>query len=187
MNKAGLDIVKEFEGLRLTAYRCPAGVLTIGYGTTTRAGVGLNVTQGMTITKSEAEWYLDKALKIFEAKIDPLITRPINENELSAFVSLAYNIGPGAFKRSSALRHFNAGDKPRAAKSILLWNKATVNGKRVKLAGLVRRREAERKLFLKPVIKGTPAYLGGKQKAPPKSLWEVFLSLFEGGQKWPHQ
>jgi hypothetical protein len=71
----------------------------------------------------------------------------MNNNEYGAFLSLAYNIGPGAFKKSSALRLFNAGDKAGAAKALLMWNKA---GGKV-LAGLTRRREAEKKLFLTPV------------------------------------
>lgn len=147
VNQATVDLVKEFEGFRANAYRCPAGVWTIGYGTTAAAGVGIEPRLGMTISKSDAEAYLEATLDKFADKIAPLITAPINENEFGAFVSLAYNIGPGAFKKSSALRLFNAGDKADAAKAILLWNKA--GGKVLK--GLTRRREAERKLFLTPV------------------------------------
>lgn len=147
INQAGLDLIKEFEGFRPETYDDGAGVLTIGYGTTARAGVGIDPQPGMVITQAEAEWYLEKALMAFADKILPAITAPINENEWAAFLSLAYNIGPSAFKRSSALRHFNNGDKFMAAKSILLWNKA---GGKV-MRGLERRREAERKLFLTPV------------------------------------
>lgn len=147
INKATLDLVKEFEGFRAETYKCSAGVLTIGYGTTAAAGVGIKPKPGMKITKEEAEVYLHAALNKFSAEIKDAITAPINENEFGAFVSLAYNIGPGAFKKSSALRHFNEGDKTKAANAILLWNKA---GGKV-LRGLTRRREAERKLFLTPV------------------------------------
>jgi hypothetical protein len=101
----------------------------------------------MTITRGDAEAYLHGALEKFAAQIEKDITAPINENEFGAFVSLAYNIGPGAFRKSSALRHFNEGDKAKAASALLLWNKA--GGKVLK--GLTRRREAERKLFLTPV------------------------------------
>jgi len=111
------------------------------------AGVGIKPAMGMTISKSDAEAYLCATLTKFAAQISPAITAPINENEFGAFVSLAYNIGPGAFKKSSALRLFNAGEKEAAAKAILLWDKA--GGKVLK--GLTRRREAERKLFLTPV------------------------------------
>jgi len=147
INKTGLDLIKEFEGFRSEAYKDSAGVWTIGYGTTGRAGVGIVPRPGGTITQAEAEYYLEKAIGKFSEAIAPKITAPINENEFSAFVSLAYNIGPGAFVRSSALRHFNAGNKALAADAFLLWKMA---GGKV-LAGLVRRREAERKLFLTPV------------------------------------
>lgn len=147
INQATVDLVKEFEGYRADAYKCPAGVWTIGYGTTAAAGVGIEPKPGMTISKSDAEAYLEATLDKFADKIAPLITAPINENEFGAFLSLAYNIGPGAFRRSSALDAFNDGDKANAAKAILLWNKA--GGKVLK--GLTRRREAERKLFLTPV------------------------------------
>lgn len=147
VNQAAVDLVKEFEGFRANAYKDAVGVLTIGYGTTAMAGVGIKPSLGMTISKSDAEAYLHEALDKFANQIAPSITAPINENEFGAFVSLAYNIGPGAFKKSSALRLFNAGEKEGAAKAILLWNKA--GGKVLK--GLTRRREAERKLFLTPV------------------------------------
>lgn len=147
INQATIDLVKEFEGFRAKAYKCPANVWTIGYGTTASAGVGITPKDGMTITEAEAEGYLKATLDKFADQIAPSITAPINENEFGAFLSLAYNIGTGAFKKSSALKHFNAGDKEKAAASVLLWNKAA--GKVLK--GLVRRREAERKLFLTPV------------------------------------
>lgn len=147
INQATIDLVKEFEGFRANAYKCPAGIWTIGYGTTAAAGVGIDPKPGMSVTKDEAEGYLQAALDKFADQIAPSITAPINENEFGAFVSLAYNIGPGAFRKSTALSAFNAGDKAKAAKAILLWNKA--GGKVLK--GLTRRREAERKLFLTPV------------------------------------
>ena len=147
INQATIDLVKEFEGFRGEAYMCPAGVWTIGYGTTAAAGVGITPKPGMRISQAEAEKYLMAALENFADSISPSITAPINENEFGAFLSLAYNIGPGAFKKSTALSAFNSGDKAKAAKAILLWNKS--NGK--KLGGLVRRREAERKLFLTPI------------------------------------
>lgn len=147
INQATVDLVKEFEGFSAEAYKCPAGIWTIGYGTTAAAGVGITPSEGMIISKSDAEKYLHAALAKFADQIALSITTPINENEFGAFVSLAYNIGPGAFKKSSALRFFNAGDKEGAAKAILFWSKA--GGKVLK--GLTRRREAEFKLFLTPV------------------------------------
>jgi lysozyme len=147
INEASLEIIKEFEGCRLKAYKCPAGVWTIGYGTTDGAVTGVTPHEGMVITQGQAERYLKLAVEKFAAAIKPAITQPINENEFGAFVSLAYNIGSGAFKKSSALRHFNTGDKAKAADAILMWNKA---GGKV-LSGLTRRRAAERALFMTPV------------------------------------
>ena len=147
INKATLDLIKQFEGLRLKAYKDPVGIWTIGYGTTAAAGVGCVPKAGMVITEDQAEGYLLLALDKFAAQVRPKITAPINENEYGAFLSLAYNIGPGAFGKSSALRKFNAGDKAGAADAILMWNKA--GGKVLK--GLVNRRQAERALFLTPV------------------------------------
>ncbi len=163
INQATIDLIKEFEGFRAEAYKDAVGVWTIGYGTTDRAGVGIVPHPGMVISKDEAEFYLQKAVQKFASQIAPKITAPINENEFGAFVSLAYNIGPGAFARSSSLRHFNAGDKGRAAANILLWNKA---GGKV-LRGLVRRREAERVLFLTPVAPTPPDV----EPAAPKGGW----------------
>jgi lysozyme len=144
INQAAIDLIKEYEGFEAKAYKCPAGVWTIGYGTTAAAGVGIAPEAGMVIGQSEAEGYLHAALDKFSSQIALAIKAPINENEFGAFLSLAYNIGATAFKKSSALRHFNAGDKGAAADAIMLWNKA--RGK--VLAGLVRRRTAERALFL---------------------------------------
>lgn len=158
INQATVDLVKQFEGLRTSAYKDSAGVWTIGYGTTARAKVGIEPLPGMTITEAEAEYYLQKGLEKFSTEIAGLFTLPVNENEFGAFVSLAYNIGTTAFKRSSALRKFNAGDKAGAAKAILLWNKA--GG--VVLKGLVRRREAERKLFLTPVAMDSEPVASGR-------------------------
>lgn len=164
VNDETIELIKEFEGCRLTAYKDPVGIWTIGYGTTARAGLGIIPRAGMTITEAQAEHYLRLGVEKFAKEIRPYITQPINENEFGAFVSLAYNIGSGAFWKSSARRYFNMGDKEEAAKRILLWNKA---GGRV-LKGLVRRREAEKTLFEKPVTKAT------------FNLVEFIISLLKG-------
>jgi lysozyme len=144
LDPRAVELVKEFEGFRALAYLCPAGVWTIGYGTTAAAEVGIEPKAGMRITEAEGEVYLTLAMEKFAAQIRPKITRPISPAEFGAFLSLAYNIGPGAFARSSALREFNEGNKEEAADAILLWDKAGGN----RLAGLTRRRKAERELFL---------------------------------------
>lgn len=144
VNQAAIDLIKEFEGLRLLAYQDSVGVWTIGYGTTAAAGVGITPKMGMRITQAQAEEYLRLAVEKFADKIRPAVTMPVTENEFGAMVSLAYNIGPGAFTGSTLLRRFNSGDTKAAADQFLVWNKA---GGKV-LAGLTRRRQAERTLFL---------------------------------------
>ena len=154
INKATIDLVKEFEGCKLTAYRDAVGVWTIGYGTTARAGLGIIPTAGMTITQAEADQLLADGLNKFADQIRPMINADLNDNQFGACVSLAYNIGAHAFSTSSALKHILAGDYDKAANAILLWNKA--GGKVLK--GLVRRREAERKLFMTPVFEQVPVF-----------------------------
>lgn len=150
INQATVDLVKEFEGFRASAYQDPVGIWTIGYGTTAAAGVGIDPKPGMSITREEAELYLRRGLEKFARQIGPHIRSEINENEFGAFLSLAYNIGPGAFATSTALRRFNAGDKAGAAQAMTWYRNA--DGR--VLPGLVRRRDAEVALFLQPVGAG---------------------------------
>lgn len=167
INQASVDLVKEFEGLRLTAYQDFVGVWTIGYGTTAAAGVGITPAKGMTITQAQAEMYLKRGLEKFAKQIEPNIKRAVNENQFSAMVSLAYNIGPGAFNKSTLLKRLNAGDVQGAADQFLVWNKA---GGKV-LAGLTRRRKAERELFLRPVSDVRTSFID--------TLIEIIKGLFK--------
>lgn len=137
ISKAGLDLIKQFEGLYLKAYRCPAGVPTIGYGHT--AGVAM----GQTITQQQADDYLRRDVRQFERAVARLVTVPLTQGQFDALVSFAFNIGDGALAQSTLLRLLNAGDYAGAAAQFDRWNKA---GGRV-LPGLVRRRAAERALF----------------------------------------
>ena len=146
INAAGLALVKRWEGFKAKAYQDSVGVWTIGYGTTARAGLGISPKPGMVISEAEAAEYLRKGLEKFGQQIRPYITAPINENEWAAFLSLAYNIGPGAFRTSTALRRFNAGDKKGAAEALQWFDKA---GGRT-LRGLQNRRKEEADLFLTP-------------------------------------
>ena len=147
INEQGLALIKEFEGCRLEAYLCPAGVPTIGYGHTKTAKMG------MVITEARAETLLRDDLKDAEAAVNRLVTTPINENQFSALVSFVFNIGasvalggePGAFDRSTLLSLLNANaEMDIVANQLLRWNKAGVR----ELPGLTRRRQAERALFL---------------------------------------
>ena len=135
------ELIKSFEGLELEAYLCPADIWTIGYGHTG------NVKEGDSITKSEAESLLDKDLQTFRNGVKRLVKVPLNENQFGALVSFAYNLGLGSLQSSTLLKMLNAGDYTGAADQFLRWNKS---GGKV-LTGLVRRREAERAVFLTPV------------------------------------
>jgi len=141
MNQAGLDLLKHFEGLRLDAYVCAAGVVTIGYGST-----GSHVRMGDHITEVQAEQLLVQDLGRFEKGVTDMVKVPLNSNQFSALVSFAFNLGNGALQNSTLLKKLNQKDYNGAADEFLRWNKA---GGRA-LEGLTRRRKAERELFLKP-------------------------------------
>lgn len=139
-----LELIKEFEGLRLNAYRDPVGVLTIGYGYTNDAGFGPGVSPGDVWTAQQAEDMLREGVMRFAGNIQPHFAIKPNPDQFGAFVSLAYNIGWQSFIKSTALKRWNAGDVRGAAEAVTWWNKA---GGKV-LRGLTRRREAEAALIL---------------------------------------
>jgi GH24 family phage-related lysozyme (muramidase) len=141
INDRGLELVKVFEGLRLEAYQDSVGIWTIGYGTTSDI---LPVRPGMVITEAQAEQFLRKGLEGFEEDVARLIKVPLTSDQFSALVVFTYNVGPGALSESTLRRKLNDGDYAGAAAEFLRWNKA--GGQ--ELAGLTRRRQAERALFL---------------------------------------
>lgn len=152
INDEGLELIKEFEGFYPKAYKCPAGVWTIGIGTIHYPN-GESVKRGDTCTLEQAKKYLDFELDSKELIIDNFLKNlciDVTDNQFSALVSFAYNLGTGIVTRRkySLGRALIADDMQTAADAILLYNKARVKGKLKKLRGLVRRREAERKLFL---------------------------------------
>ncbi len=138
-SRAGLGLIKTSEGCKLSAYLCPAGHWTIGYGRTT------NVKKGDTCTQAQADAWLLQEYDAFERKVRALLKVPVTENQLGALVSFAYNVGDGALGSSTLLRLLNAGDYAGAAAQFARWNKAA--GKA--LAGLTKRRAAEAALFAK--------------------------------------
>jgi lysozyme len=144
-NAAGLSLIRQAEGLRLRAYPDPGtggDPWTIGIGTT-RYPDGRKVRRGDTCTPQQADEYLAHDLRGFERDVAAMVTVPLTSNQFSALVSFAYNVG-SALRNSTLLRLLNAGDYAGAANQFLRWNRAAG---RV-LPGLVRRRAAERDLFL---------------------------------------
>ena len=138
-SKKGIELIKKYEGLKLKAYKCPAGVWTIGYGHTK------NVKQGDTITEKQAEILLIYDLNDFENCIKKNVRIPLSQNQFDALVSFCFNVGCGNFLKSTLLKKLNEGKIAEAAKEFLKWNKA--DGK--ELAGLTKRRQEEMELFLK--------------------------------------
>ena len=139
----GRKLIKSFEQLRLTAYNTDgAGVWTIGWGHTSRAGPP-KVFRGMTITRKEADAILARDLAWAERAVNELVTVDIQQEQYDAMVSLVFNIGVPGFRRSSVLRHTNARRWAQAARAFALWNKA----KGRVLPGLIRRRAAEAALY----------------------------------------
>ena len=138
-NESGKDIIRQNEGLRLQAYICPSGIPTIGYGHT--EGVKL----GQKITEHQADVILDLDLEHFEKGVEGL-GLTLNENEFSALVSFAFNIGLHALGASTLVKKFRAGDKNGAAFEFSKWVRGSTGAI---LPGLVKRRELERDLFLR--------------------------------------
>jgi lysozyme len=141
MIQAGIDLVKSFEGCKLTSYKDMVGVWTIGYGHT---GV---VRPGMTISQARADALLEQDLDAFEMDVSKLVSPKVglNDWEKAALTSFAFNLGAGALARSTLLRYLNKGDRLHAANEFLKWNRA--GG--VPVSGLTRRRMAERDLFMR--------------------------------------
>ena len=137
LGERGTEILKYFEGCKLTAYQNSLGVWTIGYGHTK------GVYDGMTITQDQAEQMLLSELEEYEGYIENMVTVPLTQNQFDALVVWVYNLGPTNFKNSTLLKELNAGNYNAAGQEITRWNKA---GGKV-LAGLVKRREAEAELF----------------------------------------
>ncbi|GAB4528336.1 MAG: hypothetical protein Kow00133_17230 [Amphiplicatus sp.] len=142
--ETGLNLIKGYEGLRMSAHYAPSEQWTVGYGHTATARHGMSVTEG------DAERLLREDVKPIETLIAETVRAPLNQNEHDALVSLIFNIGEDNWRRSTVLRKLNEGDKLAAAQAFEMWTRARVNGELVTLDGLVRRRAAEKSLFLMP-------------------------------------
>lgn len=136
-SKTGIDLIKEFEGCKLLAYRCPADVWTIGYGHTRTAREGLKITQ------ERAEALLREDLLEFEKGVNQAVTVPLKQHQFDALVSFAFNVGLGNFQRSTLLRLVNAEQWEHAASQFGRW----IFADQKVLPGLKRRRMSEKSLF----------------------------------------
>jgi len=172
ISKAGLDLVKHFEGYHTrqpdgscTAYLDVAGVPTIGWGST--HGVKL----GMRWTAEEAENALMAELQTCAMEVQRMVTVPLNQQQHDALVSFVYNLGASAFGRSTLLRKLNKGDYAGAEAEFGKWVYASkgAGGPKVKYAGLVRRRKAEAAMFADNGILPVPVDMPETTVAMPQA------------------
>ena len=138
ISEKGINLIKKFEGLRLEAYLDSVDIPTIGYGHT--RGIKL----GQTITQEQADAFLEEDIHEFELAIQRLVHVNLTQNQFDALVSFTFNLGIGSLKQSTLLKKLNAGDITGAANEFNRWTYA--GGK--KLTGLVKRRSAERLMFI---------------------------------------
>ncbi|MDH1725063.1 lysozyme [Acinetobacter johnsonii] len=143
ISPSGIDLICNFEGLRLKAYDDGVGVWTIGFGTTKYPN-GIRVKKGDACTLDQAKAYMQNDLKSFEQTVNNTVKVPLNQNQFDALVSLAYNIGTNAFSKSTLVKKLNANDIRGAADQFDVWVNA--GGKRMQ--GLVNRRAREKALFI---------------------------------------
>lgn len=139
MSYSGLQMMMKAEGLRLDAYRCPANVLTIGYGHT-----GADVVEGMMINEAQAEALLKKDIEFAERGVREYAAVPLTQGQFNSLVDFAFNCGVGAMRGSTMLKRLNSHDYLGAADEFAKWDMA--GGKH--LPGLARRRSDEKAMFL---------------------------------------
>jgi len=152
LSPPGANLVKHFESCmkacgpnRFKAYKCPSNVTTIGWGHTNHHGRKFSMGDVWSQQECDAEFLSD--MKEFEAHVKRLVKVKLTQWQFDALTSFAYNAGAGALGGSTLLKKVNAGDFEAAALEFHKWNKGTVNGKKVVMAGLVRRRASESLLF----------------------------------------
>jgi lysozyme len=146
ISEAGLDLVTHFEGLYLVAYRCQAGIWTIGWGHTGLIHNDGTVFEGRTITREEARSLMKRDMLKYETGVRKVVKVPLAQHEFDALVAFHFNTG--SLGSSTLLKMLNRGDRPGAAEQFLRWTKVKVRGRMIVSNGLVRRRNAERAMFL---------------------------------------
>jgi len=144
LSQKGIDLIKEFEGFRSYPYLCPAGVPTIGYGATYYPdGTKVSISDD-DISNEYAELILKHQVdSIYSEAVNRYVNVTLTQNQFDALVSFTYNVGIGAFQKSTLLKHVNNENHEKAKNEFKKWVRA--NGKVLK--GLKRRRKAEKKLY----------------------------------------
>ena len=150
-SRAAIDLIKRFEGYRRTAARLDDGRWTIGYGHTKTAR------QGVEVSEADAEALLIYDLMEVAGALNALVYTPLNQNQFDALSAFVFNIGVAGFRGSNVLRRINEGSLLQAACAMEMWRKADLDGERIVVDALVRRRAAEKYLFLTPLKGFVPA------------------------------
>jgi lysozyme len=150
ISRGAIELIKRFEGYRARAGQLPDGRWTIGYGHT------LTARQGAEVSEADAEALLIYDTIAVAHAVNENVFTPLSQNQFDALVCFAFNIGVENFRRSAVLRRVNEGDLIRAAYEMELWRKSDFEGERILIDALVRRRSAEKTLFLKPANGWTP-------------------------------
>lgn len=163
INKEGLDKIKQWEGLRLTAYQDEAGVWTIGYGHTSAAGAPV-VKEGMKITQAEAEEILRRDLGKFEVEVERLVRVTLTDNQFATLVS--FHLNTGSLGSSTLLKKLNKRDYDSVPTELMKWVNVTKNGKKVRSQGLVNRRSAEVGLWAKGSFVSSQSVVAEVARAP---------------------
>ncbi|MBO9560758.1 MAG: lysozyme [Caulobacter sp.] len=148
VSRAAVDLIKRFEGYRMKAAQLPDGRWTLGYGHT------LTARAGASVSEQDAEALLLYDLITVAHAVNENVYAPLNQNQFDALVCFAFNIGTENFIRSAVLRRLNEGSPLLAACEMEMWRKADFEGERIVVDALVRRRSAEKALFLTPTDGG---------------------------------
>ena len=162
MSRNGLDLLKDFEGLKLRAYLDPVGIWTVGYGHTSAAGPPA-VTPGLVITQGEADEILKRDMAQYEDGVRKYVKAALTQGQFDALVDFAYNAGVGALDKSTLLKRVNAGKFDEVPAEFMKWTK----GGGRELPGLVRRRRAETKLW-RGIDTNTPVVVEESSAAPDR-------------------
>ncbi len=151
VSKAAVELIKKFEGYRSKAAQLPDGRWTIGFGHT------LTAREGAQVSEQDAEALLLYDLIAIAHAVNEQTFTPLTQNQFDALCCFAFNVGIDNFKRSSVLRRVNEGSLLQAACAMEMWRKADFEGERIVVDALVRRRSAEKTLFLTPANGWVPA------------------------------
>jgi lysozyme len=154
ITRQGIALIEMFEGVELKPYKDPAGHLTVGFGHKIEKGEPIPE----EISMEQAYSLLEQDLKDTIEAVTEMVAVPITDNQFTALVAFAYNLGPGALKRSTLLRKLNEEDYRGAAAQFSKWTKAGPKGRKYELKGLVRRRAAEELVFRSPDPVWTPTH-----------------------------